>query len=299
MLKRTIYVGSAAELKTRHEQLVITNSETGEVNQVPIEDMAVILFDHRDLTYSHSLMQKLLEQNVAVIYCDAKYHPAGMLLPLDGHHLQSERFRHQIEASLPLKKQLWGQTVKAKVRNQARLLELLGQNPEPLLRLQRLVKSGDPDNLEARAARFYWPIIFKQSPGFIRDRFGMPPNPLLNYGYAILRAAVARALSGSGLLPTLGIHHRNKYNAYCLADDIMEPYRPFVDKAVAEILSDTPDHHVITKNLKARFLRILTADVRMDGEKSPLLVALSQTTASLAECYLGHTKEIKYPLLCG
>lgn len=297
MLKRTIYLGSPLDMNIRMEQLVLVNRETGEVNKVPVEDVGVVVLDHPELIYSQAVMQKLLCNNTAVIYCDEKHHPTGLLLPLCGHSVQNERFRQQIAAKKPLQKQLWQQTVQAKIRNQALLLKQHNLPHEPLLRFWKDVRSGDSTNLEARAARHYWQYLFSPLP-FRRDRFGDAPNNLLNYGYAILRAAVARALVSSGLLPTLGIHHHNRYNAYCLADDVMEPYRPVIDRAVKNIVESNPSCEQLTKPMKANLLQTLTHDVRVNGEVSPLLVALNKTTTSLVACFAGERDEIDYPELC-
>lgn len=157
------------------------------------------------------------------------------------------------------------------------------------------VRSGDPENLEARAAVYYWRNIFADYPDFVRDREGIPPNNLLNYGYAILRAVIARSLVGSGLLPTLGIHHHNRYNAYCLADDIMEPYRPYVDQLVIDIINHNDDVSVITKELKMQLLGIPMLDVVVNSKRSPLMIATQQTTASLAKCFAGEARHISFP----
>ena len=235
-----------------------------------------------------------------------------MLFPLDGNTLQSERYRHQVDASEPLKKQLWQQTIKAKIRNQGQLFKQLGLNDEALKNYATKVLSGDTTNEEAQAARHYWKYLFSSNKlpaaianigngvgeeSFTRDRLGMPPNPALNFGYTILRSATARALVGSGLMPTLGIHHHNKYNAFCLADDIMEPYRPFVDKLVVEINNENPDEDTLSKETKAKLIGVISMDVSMGEFKSPLMIALSQTTASLSKCFEGKEKLIKYPTL--
>jgi len=298
MIKRTLYFGNAYHLSSKLEQLIIVNKETGEEKQAPIEDLGFVVLDHHDITLSHYLIQQLAEHNIAVVFCDKTHHPSAMLFPLDGNNIQNERFRQQVDASEPLKKQLWQQTIKAKIRNQAQLFRLLGKDDEALKRFATDVLSGDTNNEEAQASRHYWGRLFSEYKiKFTRDRFGMPPNPTLNYGYAILRAAVARALVSSGLLPTLGIHHHNKYNAYCLADDIMEPYRPFVDKIVWEIMRDFPEYHVMTKEIKAKLLGVLSVDIIMNENRSPLSVGLSQTTASLARCFEGVDRQIKYPTL--
>jgi CRISPR-associated protein Cas1 len=216
-----------------------------------------------------------------------------MLLPLDAHHIQNEIFRAQVDASEPLKKNLWKQTIEAKIQNQAQLLGKLGKNSRPLKAIGKAVKSGDSDNREGFAARLYWTEMFGKT--FIRDRYGDPPNPFLNYGYILLRSAVARALAGSGLLATLGIHHRNRYNAFCLADDVMEPYRPYVDEIVYAMAEKWPDEFMLEKEHKAELLQLMTVDVIIGGSKRPLMVALSQTAASLARCYSGEIRKISYP----
>ena len=223
--------------------------------------------------------------------------PSGLLLSLDGHTLQNERFRSQLEASLPLRKQLWQQTIQAKITNQAHLLaEVLGEPVPNMHAWAKLVKSGDTGNLEARAAAFYWRNLFITLPDFTREREEIAPNSLLNYGYAILRAIIARSLVGCDLLPTLGIHHHNKYNAYCLADDIMEPYRPFVDQLVVDLCKDEfPD--TLTKEIKGELLSIPTLDVEIDGQRRPLMIAASQTASSLLRCFSGESRRLSYPLL--
>ena len=303
MLKRTLYFGSPAYLSLRSAQLVINlpnaqglDNLSGQ-NTVPVEDIALVVLDNQQLTISHALLTALLEQNAAVVQCNATHHPVGLLLPLDGHDTQAERFRIQVEASAPLRKQLWQQTVQAKILNQAALLKQRKQIPDPLVRWAEQVKSGDPTNVEARAAVYYWPLVFPIAPAFRRNRDGEPPNNLLNYGYAILRAIAARALVGSGLLPTFGIHHTNRYNAYALADDVMEPYRPYVDALVCQIVKDTADYTVLTRELKARLLGIASTDVVIKDERSPLLVAMSRTTASLYRCLEGSQRKILFPEL--
>ena len=244
-------------------------------------------------------MDALLENNCALITCDAKSLPVGLLLPLCGNTTQSERFRYQIEASLPLKKQLWQQTVQAKICNQAEVLSKCTDAEIGCMQVwSKEVKSGDSDNLEGRAAAYYWKKLFGHIADFNRDREGVPPNNLLNYGYAILRAVVARALVSSGMLPTLGIHHHNRYNAYCLADDIMEPYRPYVDEMVFNQVKERglPEEG-LTKEWKAELLKIPVLDVVISGKRSPLMIAVTQTTASLYRCYCGESRKIVYPIM--
>ena len=302
MIKRTLYFGNPAYLSLRNSQLVINLPEANGMddrtgnNTIPIEDIGIVLLDHKQITITQGLLEALLSNNAAVITCDSSRMPVGLLLPLSGNTTQSERFQAQIEASLPLRKQLWQQTVQAKIGNQAYVLNTCRNAVvKNMLAWVDEVKSGDSDNLEARAAAYYWSNMFPDVPGFRRGREGPPPNNLLNYGYAILRAVVARSLVASGLLPTLGIHHHNRYNAYCLADDIMEPYRPFVDKLVLELTDSGEDFQELTKSLKAKLLSIPVLDVIINDQRSPLMIAVGITTASLAKCYLGEARKIVYP----
>lgn len=302
MIKRTLYFGNPAYLSLRNSQLVINLPEANGMddrtgnNTIPIEDIGIILLDHKQITITQGLLEALLSNNAAVITCDSSRMPVGLLLPLSGNTTQSERFQAQIEASLPLRKQLWQQTIQAKIGNQAYVLNTCRNAVvKNMLAWVDEVKSGDSDNLEARAAAYYWSNMFPDVPGFRRGREGPPPNNLLNYGYAILRAVVARSLVASGLLPTLGIHHHNRYNAYCLADDIMEPYRPFVDKLVVELTDSGEDIQELTKSLKAKLLSIPVLDVIINDQRSPLMIAVGITTASLAKCYLGEARKIVYP----
>jgi CRISP-associated protein Cas1 len=297
MIKRTLYFGNPAYLKTTNEQLVIELPETGETKSAPIEDIGLLILDHQQITITQALLAKLLASNTAVITCDNTHHPVGMLLSLDGHTLQSQKFQAQVDATIPLKKQLWQQTVMAKIKNQAALLQIQREENKLMLTYAADVKSGDSENHEAKAAAFYWKRIFPEALEFRRERFGPPPNNLLNYGYAILRAMVARSLVASGLLPTLGIHHRNQYNAYCLADDIMEPYRPYVDLIVCRIIRGNGRFLEMTPSMKKDLLAIPAMDVIIDEQKSPLMNAIQRTTASLAKCYENKARKILYPEL--
>jgi CRISPR-associated protein Cas1 len=300
MIKRTICISTPCLLRCQDEQMKIQYNhvkgyEHLPEKSVPIEDIGVLLLEHQQVTITHFLLDRLVQNNTAVITCNDTMHPSGMLLNLEGNTIQSERFRAQIEATEPLKKQLWQQTVQAKINNQAAVLDKWQIKSTYLHTLRRAVKSGDSDNYEAQAAGFYWRSVFPDAWQFFRKREGPPPNNLLNYGYAILRAMVARAIVGSGLLPTLGIFHRNRYNAYCLADDIMEPYRPFVDAIVRQIVDETSAVDVLTKELKAKLLWLPNIDVQMGNDKSPLMVATQRTAASLARCFTGEQRKILYP----
>ena len=308
MIKKTLYFGNPIYLSLRYEQLVLRLPEVAKNDTVPesfkkefertipIEDIGVVVLDNRRITITTGAMEALLNNNCAVITCDSKSMPIGLFLPLSGNTLQNERFRDQINASIPLKKQLWQQTVRQKILNQAKVLEMqTGCVAKNMLAWANDVKSGDAENLEARAAAYYWKNVFPNIKDFVRGREEEPPNNLLNYGYAILRACVARGLVGSGLLPTLGIHHHNKYNAYCLADDIMEPYRPFVDKLVIDMMQKYNDITDLNLDMKADLLQITTLDVKIEGKKSPLMIGVGTTTASLYKCFKGEIRKILYP----
>ncbi|MDY5091635.1 MAG: type II CRISPR-associated endonuclease Cas1 [Prevotella sp.] len=313
MIKKTLYFGNPAYLSLRMGQMVIKLPEV-ESNELlpeimkkqseitkPIEDIGVVVLDNRRITITQGLLEALLENNCAVITCDSHSLPVGLMLPLYGNSTQNERFRYQLDASQPLRKQLWQQTIKAKIENQAAVLSACSGVPiKNMKRWADDVRSGDPDNVEGHAAAYYWRYFFNNITGlenFTRNREGMAPNNLLNYGYAILRAVVARALVTSGLLPTLGIHHHNRYNAYCLADDIMEPYRPYVDELVFAIVKEQGvDNLQLTTTLKAQLLSIPTLDVVIGGKRSPLMVAATQTTASLYKCFSGELRRIAYPV---
>jgi CRISPR-associated protein Cas1 len=296
MIKRTLYFGNPAYLKTSNDQLVVERKDEP-TKTAPIEDLGLVVLDHQQITITQALLAKLLEHNVALVTCNPTHHPVGLLLNLDGHTLQSQRFKQQLDSSLPLRKQLWAQTVEAKIRNQAAALGAMRIENKYLLTLANTVKSGDSANHEAKAALYYWSRFFPDFLHFTRHRDGAPPNNLLNYGYAILRAMVARALVGSGLLPTMGIHHRNQYNAYCLADDIMEPYRPYVDQVVYQLVRNNGKFLDLSPSMKQALLALPALDVSIDGQTSPLMNAVTRTTSSLAKCFAGEQRKILYPVL--
>lgn len=309
MIKKTLCFTNPAYLSLKDNQLLLRLPEVEKEDSlpegfkktaersIPIEDIGVVMLDNRWITITSGLLDALLDNNCAVITCNSKSLPVGLLLPLQGNTVQNERFRKQINASLPLKKQLWQQTMRQKILNQESVLR---RNTTKETRCMRVwannIKSGDSENMESRAAVYYWQNLFAEDINhFVRDREGVPPNNLLNYGYAILRAVVARALVSSGMLPTLGIHHHNKYNAYCLADDIMEPYRPYVDELVIKIMNQHDDYSELTKEIKMELLGIPTIDTVIEGVRSPLMIAVSQTTASLYKCFNGELRKISYP----
>ena len=310
MIKKTLYFGNPAYLSLKNAQMVIKLPEVVNNNTLPdsfktqhevskpIEDIGVVVIDNKQVTITSGLIEALVENNCALITCDNRSMPTGLMLPLQCNTTQNERFRFQLEASQPLRKQLWQQTIQAKINNQASVLHLCRNEEVGCMKVwAKEVRSGDPDNLEGRAAAYYWKYLFGQHiAGFTRDRDGVPPNNLLNYGYALLRAVVARALVSSGLLPTLGIHHHNRYNAYCLADDIMEPYRPYVDEFVYHLIKKKGlPNGDLTREWKAELLLIPTIDITIGGKRSPLMIAATQTTASLYRCFSGEGRKIIYP----
>jgi len=309
MIKRTLYFGNPAYLNLKNKQLVVRLPEVEKSDclpdsfkkeataTIPIEDIGVLVLDHQQITITQGLLEALLDNNCAVITCDHTHHPVGLLLPLTGNSVQNERFREQLDATEPLKKQLWAQTVMQKIKNQAAVLKSHHLSESYLVPLYKNVKSGDTDNCEATAAAYYWQTLFAKIPGFTRQREGIPPNHYLNYGYAILRATMARSIVGAGLLPTLGIFHHNRYNAYCLADDLMEPYRPYVDQVVCKIIDTLGIKEELNKEIKAELLVIPAMDVTLNGEKSPLMLATQRTAVSLVKCFEGEQRKLAYPEL--
>ena len=294
MLKRTLFFSTPLDLSLRNNQLVVSTRQMPEVkNSVPIEDIGFVVLENQQINITLPLLNALSDNNAAVIICGDNFMPNAMLLNLDSNTIQGEVYRSQIEASEPLKKGLWKQVVEAKIRNQAALLNKLDKDGDKLKPYYSNVKSGDSDNREGIAAKVYWNELFGED--FIRSREGSSPNNLLNYGYTLLRAAVARALMGSGLFPAFGIFHRNRYNAFPLADDIMEPYRPFVDEIVFDLYAN--GERELTKQVKADLIHLLYTDTRFGKLLRPLEVGLTFTTASLAKCFAGEVKKLSYPLL--
>lgn len=295
MIKRSIYIGNPTYLKLKDQQLKVVDPDNKQIKgTVPIEDMGFLILDHPQITISHPVMQAMQQNNIAIISCDDKHLPLGLMLPISGHVTHSERLKHQINCSEPLRKQLWKQTVEAKIFQQKELLRKLNKEFEPMSKYLNEVKSGDTTNMEGIAAQFYWKQMFDN---FIRERDGDAPNNFLNFGYAILRSMVARALVSSGLHPTIGIFHRNKYNAYCLADDVMEPYRPYVDDLVMSWIKMPHASNELNKAAKSHLLQMATKDVYINGLKRPLMTALSITTSSLCKCFMGESRVISYPTI--
>ncbi len=315
MIKRTLYFGNPSYLHLQQSQLAIEypKVEGKKSKSVPIEDIGIVVIDHQQVTVTHAVINALIQNNAAILWCDEKHLPNGLVLPMSANHTYTEKLRCQLNASEPLKKQLWKQTVQAKIRNQAAVLYAVGMNHTPLERWASEVSSGDTGNMESQASVHYWKEYFGCIEKYIiRSRYGAPPNNALNYGYAVLRAVIARSLVSSGCLPAVGIFHRNKYNAYCLADDVMEPYRPVVDSYVINLIKDAmrdsfsplrgdPEGYELPEDLtpewKEKLLKIPALDVTIDGMKSPLMVAAQRTTASLMDCYEGVSRKMNYPVI--
>lgn len=295
MLKRTIFISNPARLSIRNAQLRVELPENGEERSVDIQDVGVLVLDNPRITLSHAVLQACMKAGAAVFNCDERHMPQGLMLPQEGHVEMSERHRQQLDSSLPLRKNLWSQTVQAKILNQAGVLAERHACPPRLKRLASEVGSGDPNNCEGQAAAIYWPRLFQDRPGFLRDREGEEPNAHLNYGYAVLRAMTARALVASGLILALGIHHRNKYNAFCLADDMMEPYRPFVDALVLRLADEGPLGEELTLAHRARLWEIASLDTRIDGQVSPLWNAVIRSAQSLQACFAGSARKLVFP----
>lgn len=293
MLKRILFFTKPYQLRLENSQLIVEDkSSRNVVDSIPIEDIGHVILEHPQITITMPSLNALSDNNVAVIFCGDNRMPKSMLMHLDSNSTMSETYKAQLSASEPLKKQLWKQTIEAKIRNQSALLCKLSKNGDRLKPLYKNVKSADSDNREGVAAKIYWQELFGKD--FVRSREGCYPNNLLNYGYSILRAAVARALMGSGLLPAVGIFHRNRYNAFPLADDIMEPYRPYVD----EIVYGLYERNIpLDKDSKAILLRLLYSDVVFENIRRPLEIGLTITTSSLAHCFKGTKKKISYPLI--
>jgi CRISPR-associated protein Cas1 len=298
MIKRTLYFGNPAYLSLSNCQLVVELPKLAakEKQSIPIEDIGLVVLDHAQITFTQGVASALIAQNSAILWCDTKHHPQGMLLNIQGNSTFTEALRIQLNASEPLKKQLWKQTIQQKILNQARVLDLQDMDGTALRKLAEKIGSGDPENIEGRAAARYWDLLFKKY-DVCRGQDDPMPNPFFNYAYAILRAVTARSLVASGFLPALGIHHSNKYNPFCLADDIMEPFRPLVDLWVLDYLQEFGDEFPerLRTEDKRVLLQIPALDVTISGKQSPLMVGMQRTTAGLMACFEGTQRKIPYP----
>jgi len=294
MIKKIIEISRGrTSLSIKYGQLII-RQDGKETSSIPCEDIGVLLVDNQATNYTHSVFTELLKCGAAVVLCDSNHLPSGMLLPIEANTIQTERYAKQINAKEPLKKKLWQQIVRAKIKHQAKLIKDDTQTHKALTVLISQVRSGDPANIEARASKLFW-SAYIQGMEFRRDAEGKPPNNLLNYGYMVMRAAVARAICSAGLLPSVGLHHRNRYNAFCLADDLVEPLRGFVEAKVREIVKSGEDYEELTQTIKAKLLEVLYEEVEISDYKGPLMVGLHRTAASLVRCFCGEQKEIELP----
>ena len=294
MLKRTLVFSNPVYLSLRNQQLVLAYKDDPEhTTTVPIEDIGVVVVEHQQISITLPLLNALTENEVQVVFCNSKGMPSSMLLGFEANNLQGETLRYQMACGEVLKKQLWKQIVESKIRNQSQLLDRMGQDGACLRPYYSNVKSGDTDNREGIAARLYFQRLFGAD--FVRDRTLPGVNALLNYGYTILRAAVSRAIVSSGLFPAIGIFHHNRSNAFPLADDIMEPYRPFVDEAVYDLLMQ--GNIELTKDTKAKLIMVLYVDTVFENVNRPLSVGLSMTTSSRVKCYSKESSKLSLPSL--
>jgi CRISPR-associated protein Cas1 len=293
MIKRCLEIsGGPTFLAMENRQLVLSRGAE-RIGCIPIEDLGVLIVDHPACTYTHGVLTAMAENNVAVVLGGPTHHPAAMLLPVEGNSLQGEAANAQAAASAALKGRLWREIVRAKIAAQGEVVARRGREAGAFRELARRVRAGDPENLEAQAARRYWSAAF--AAGFRRDRRGDPPNNLLNYGYMVLRAAVARAIAGAGLWPSLGIHHRNRYNAFALADDLMEPLRPAVDLVVLKLWDHSQTE--LSRQVRSSLIETLAAPVNWRGQRSPLMVALARYAASVREVFAHQLARPQIPRL--
>lgn len=294
MLKRTLYLSSAMHLSTKDNQLILSSKEeNGALRSVPIEDIGYVIIENQHTSITIPTLNSLNENNVAIVFCGKNMMPCSMLLNLDSNSTQGERYRHQLTANQTLKKHLWQQIITSKIKNQSNLLTKLGFDGDKLKPLYMNVKSGDSDNREGVAARWYWSELFGK--GFSRYREGPPPNNLLNYGYSILRAAIARGLMGAGLFPAFGIFHRNRNNAFPLADDMMEPFRPYIDEVVYHLYNEGKE--TLDKEIKQHIVKTLFCDTKYEKVTRPMDIGITYSCASLAKCFSGELKHLKFPTL--
>ena len=298
MLKRTLVFTTACKLSLKNQQLRFQGAKNEEQVErlVPVEDIGFVILESHSIIITSALLRALEKNNTAVVLCDESHHPCAVMQSYCGNNTHSETLRCQIEAALPLKKRIWKDIVSAKINNQADLIDICGKSGQQIRGYARSVKSGDSDNREGMAAKSYWRLLFGDT-GFKRIREGEMPNPLLNYGYAILRAASARALISSGLYCAIGVHHHNRYNAFCLVDDFMEPYRPFVDRLVYKVVQERGVEEEISTEVKKELLSVLTSDVVFKTRKRPLLVGLSESSAALVRCFKGESRTLCFPTL--
>lgn len=288
---RLVEVGRPSHLKHGARHLIV-EQEGVEVGRVPVEDLGVLVLDSYGITMTQELVVACLAHNVAVVHCDEKHMPGGMLVPFEANTLHARILRQQAAASEPTKKRIWQAVVSHKVRAQADVLKRAAKPDAPLRALSSLVRSGDPENLEGRAAALYWESLFGDA--FLRNRNEAGVNAMLNYGYAVLRATVARAVVASGMHPALGVHHRNQYNAFALADDIMEPFRPLVDWHVYEMTEGGEDAPtgLLGPGDRRALLQFLGFSVKLAGKSTPVPVAVAHYVATLKAVLVGEKRKL-------
>ena len=295
MIRKTVEFSTpGTRLSVAHRQLVVERPDLPKVT-LPIEDLGVVIVDDIRATYTQSVFLSLLETGATVLVTGRDHLPAGMMLPLDAHHVQTERHRAQVKTSAPVRKRAWQTIVRAKIVQQAAVLSHFTGSHGGLAPMARRVRSGDPDNLEAQAAQRYWPRLFGKT--FRRDREAEGVNALLNYGYAVVRAAVARSVVAAGLIPSLGVHHRHRNNPFCLADDLLEPYRPYVDWRVRQMASIDPQSapDLSDRETRAELLTLLNETIRIGGRREPLLLAFHTSAASLCRTLTGGDRTLALP----
>ena len=295
MIRKTLEFSTpGTRLSVSHRQLVIDRPDQPKVPR-PIEDLGVVIVDDVRATYTQSVFLELLDAGATVLVSGRNHLPVGIMLPLDAHHVQTERHRAQIAAKEPVKKRVWQALIRAKIAQQAAVLTHFTGGHAGLAHMAGRVRSGDPENLEAQAAQRYWPHLFGAV--FRRDRDADGVNALLNYGYAVIRAAVARAIVAAGLIPSLGVHHRNRSNPFCLADDLFEPYRPYVDWRVKLLMGDetSPSPDLSQRETRAALLSLFNETVRVDERRLPLLYAIQAGATSLCRALTGGDRSLALP----
>jgi CRISP-associated protein Cas1 len=289
---RIVEVAEAGRHLSVERGFLVVSDREREIGRVPLDDVLAVIATGHGLTYSNALVVRLCEAGAALVVCAPNFRPVGWLWPTDGHHLQAGRMRAQLAAAEPLRKRLWQSLVRSKILRQQATLALLDKPVGGFGLLARQVRSGDPENIEAQAARRYWPLLMGAE--FRRDTDGGGANSLLNYGYAILRAATARAVAAGGLHPSLGLHHANASNAFCLVDDLMEPFRPVVDRIVVGLVVSGVG--TVSPEAKAALAGIVATDLRSSLGRTPVATCLERLVASLARAYETGDAELELPL---
>jgi CRISPR-associated protein Cas1 len=299
MIDRIVEIANPARLSIRDAQLVIERPQQEQLSlpfTTPVSEIAVLLLAHPQITLSQAVLSRIAEAGGSVVTIDGKFLPASIQLPVQAHFLQTERFAKQTQLSLTSRKRIWQQVVRAKIRAQGDLLKELHGNDFGLIAMSARVKSDDAGNLEAQAARRYWPLVFGNSK-FRRGAEGPDQNRHLDYGYTVLRAAVARGLCAAGLHPSIGLRHKNRYDAFCLAADVMEPFRPLVDRRIAQWIGDHDPAAPLDPATKNWIIGATTARYLCDREQRSLFDILLRTANSLAQCITGEAREIEIPAL--